>query len=171
MRTTLPGNPDETSAVLNMLVIEDLATAVYSPVVAALVVGRSLLESDGDGRCCAGGRGGEPWGGHAVWGHRLSALLAPGSKAALLLAAFGLTLLVGGLAEQLQVSSAIAGAVVAALVLMLVTTGTKLVSGVVAARRTGVGRRGQVRAGTAHIARAEFSIVIEHGVNAVQGAS
>ena len=41
------------------------------------------------------------------WGDRLSALLAPGSNEALLLAVFGLTLLVGGLAEQLQVSSAI----------------------------------------------------------------
>src|SRR5690606_603770 len=38
-------------------------------------------------------------------GARLSALLAPGGDESLLLAVFGLTLLVGGLAEQLQVSS------------------------------------------------------------------
>ncbi|MGH9023324.1 MAG: cation:proton antiporter [Acidimicrobiia bacterium] len=41
------------------------------------------------------------------WGERLSSLLAPASDEALLLAIFGLTLLVGGLAQQLQVSAAI----------------------------------------------------------------
>lgn len=194
----------ETPAVLNVLVIEDLAMAVYLPVVAALVAGRSLLETTGTVAAALA----------AVvvilglamrWGHRLSALLAPGSNEALLLAVFGLTLLVGGLAEQLQVSSAIGaflvglalsgpvrdraaelmeplrdlfaatfflffsfqidprsllGAVGAAVLLMLVTAATKLVSGVVAARRAGVGRAGQIRAGTALIARGEFSIVI-----------
>jgi len=40
-------------------------------------------------------------------GERLSALLAPGTDEALLLAVFGLTLLVGGLAQQLQVSAAV----------------------------------------------------------------
>jgi CPA2 family monovalent cation:H+ antiporter-2 len=41
------------------------------------------------------------------WGHRLSALLSPASDEALLLAVFGLTLLVGGLAQEVQVSAAI----------------------------------------------------------------
>ena len=41
------------------------------------------------------------------FGNRLSNLLAGGSDEALLLAVFGITLLVGGLAEQVQVSAAI----------------------------------------------------------------
>jgi K+:H+ antiporter subunit KhtU len=41
------------------------------------------------------------------WGQRLSRLLSPASDEALLLAVFGLTLLVGGLAEEVQVSAAI----------------------------------------------------------------
>jgi CPA2 family monovalent cation:H+ antiporter-2 len=41
------------------------------------------------------------------WGARLSALLRSASDEALLLAVFGLTLLVGGLAEEVRVSSAI----------------------------------------------------------------
>lgn len=194
----------ETPAVLNLLVIEDLAMAAYLPVVAALVAGRGA-------------------GATAITvavalvavaailtvairlGHRLSAALAGGSDEALLLAVFGLTLLVGGLAQRVQVSAAIgaflvglalsgpvqarAGALVGPLrdlfaatfflffsfqiepaslvgvlgpaaVLAAVTAGGKLVSGRVAARRIGVGTRGGLRAGTALIARGEFSIVI-----------
>ncbi|ASN22844.1 cation:proton antiporter [Streptomyces pluripotens] len=47
-----------------------------------------------------------------------------------------------------------------ALVLALVTAMTKLVSGWYAARREGVRRAGRLRAGTALIARGEFSVVI-----------
>ena len=194
----------ETPAVLNVLVIEDLAMAVYLPVVAALVAGRNLVETSFTVAAAL----------VAVvviliaalrWGDRLSALLAPGSNEALLLAVFGLTLLVGGLAEQLQVSSAIGaflvglalsgtvrdratelieplrdlfaavffvffsfqiepgslvGALLPAAGLTLVTSGTKLLSGSVAAARRGIGAGGRRRAGTALIARGEFSIVI-----------
>lgn len=194
----------ETPAVLNILVIEDLAMAVYLPVVAALIAGSGALETSITVAAAL----------VAVvtvlvaalrWGDRLSALLAPGSNEALLLAVFGLTLLVGGLAEQLQVSSAIGaflvglalsgsvrdravelieplrdlfaatffvffsfqiepssliGAVAPAAGLTVVTALTKLVSGSVAARRRGVGPGGRRRAGTALIARGEFSIVI-----------
>jgi CPA2 family monovalent cation:H+ antiporter-2 len=96
----------ETPVVLNLLVFEDLAMAVYLPVAGALVTGQDV--------------------GAAVLtvaialavvafiltialrlGDRLSALLAPGSDESLLLAVFGLSLLVGGLAQQLQVSAAI----------------------------------------------------------------
>jgi CPA2 family monovalent cation:H+ antiporter-2 len=194
----------ETPAVLNVLVIEDLAMAVYLPVVAALVAGRTAIETSLTVAAAL----------VAVtviliaalrWGDRLSALLAPGSNEALLLAVFGLTLLVGGLAEQLQVSSAIgaflvglalsgsvrdratelieplrdlfaavffvffsfqiepgtvAGALLPAAGLTVVTALTKLLSGTVSARRRGVGPGGQRRAGTALIARGEFSIVI-----------
>ncbi|MBS1694124.1 MAG: cation:proton antiporter [Actinobacteria bacterium] len=48
----------------------------------------------------------------------------------------------------------------AAMVLAIVTAGTKVVTGQFAARREGVGRPGQLRAGTALIARGEFSLVI-----------
>ena len=96
----------ETPAVLNLLVLEDLAMAAYLPVVAALVAGRGASETMATVALALA----------AVvvvltvalrWGHRLSALLASGSDEALLLAVFGLTLLVGGLAQQVDVSAAI----------------------------------------------------------------
>jgi CPA2 family monovalent cation:H+ antiporter-2 len=48
----------------------------------------------------------------------------------------------------------------AVLLLALVTTGTKVATGWFAARRDGVARAGRLRAGTALVARGEFSIVI-----------
>jgi monovalent cation:H+ antiporter-2, CPA2 family len=47
-----------------------------------------------------------------------------------------------------------------ALALALVTTATKVLTGMFAARRDGVARRGQLRAGTALVARGEFSLII-----------
>ncbi len=47
-----------------------------------------------------------------------------------------------------------------ALALAVVTAGTKVLTGQFAARREGVGKPGQLRAGTALIARGEFSLVI-----------
>jgi monovalent cation:H+ antiporter-2, CPA2 family len=47
-----------------------------------------------------------------------------------------------------------------ALVLAAVTAATKVVTGMLAARRDGVARRGQLRAGAALIARGEFSLII-----------
>lgn len=96
----------ETPAVLNLLVMEDLAMAVYLPIVGAVVAGRGV---------------GDTFAIIAIallavaviltvalrWGDRLSGLLAPASDEALLLAVFGLTLLVGGLAEEVEVSAAI----------------------------------------------------------------
>ncbi|HET9443739.1 MAG TPA: cation:proton antiporter [Acidimicrobiales bacterium] len=96
----------ETPVVLNLLVIEDLAMAAYLPLVGALVAGRALGATVTTIAAAL----------VAVavilvvalrFGDRLSALLAPGSDEALLLAVFGLTLLVAGLAEQVEVSSAI----------------------------------------------------------------
>jgi CPA2 family monovalent cation:H+ antiporter-2 len=96
----------ETPAVLNLLVVEDLAMAVYLPIVAALVA----RSSPGDTIVTVA---------VAVsaviailafalrWGDRLSHLLHPASDEVLLLAVFGLTLLVGGLAERVHVSAAI----------------------------------------------------------------
>lgn len=48
----------------------------------------------------------------------------------------------------------------AALALAAVTAATKVVTGIFAARRDGVARRGQLRAGTALIARGEFSLIV-----------
>lgn len=96
----------ETPAILNLLVIEDLAMALYLPVAAALVIGKDASATVVTVLVAA----------VAVvlillsalrFGERLSKALAGGSDEALLLAVFGLTLLVGGLAQRLQVSAAI----------------------------------------------------------------
>ena len=97
---------EETPAVLNLLVLEDLAMAVYLPVVSAVVAGRSAGATVGTVAVALAAVG-------VIltlalrWGGRLSQLLSPFTDEALLLAIFGLTLLVGGLAEQVQVSAAI----------------------------------------------------------------
>jgi CPA2 family monovalent cation:H+ antiporter-2 len=96
----------ETPAVLNLLVIEDLAMAVFLPVAAALALNRDADETVVTVLVAVAAV--------AVilvlalrLGGRLSALLEGGSDEALLLAVFGLTLVVGGLAQQLDVSAAI----------------------------------------------------------------
>ena len=96
----------ESPAVLNLLVFEYLAMAVYLPVAAALVVGGS----PGDTAATVAialvavaviiGLG-------LRFGDTLSRSLSIGSDETLLLAVFGLTLVVAGLAQQLQVSAAI----------------------------------------------------------------
>lgn len=194
----------ETPSILNVLVIEDLAMAAYLPIVAALVAGTDAVETSTTVVVALVAAA-------AIllvavrWGDRLSVLLAPGSNESLLLAVFGLTLLVGGLAEQVGVSSAIGAflvglaltgpvrhraeslmeplrdlfaatffvffsfqieprtlidALAPAALLVVVTGGGKLVTGWVAGATAGIGRRGRLRAGTALIARGEFSIVI-----------
>lgn len=65
----------------------------------------------------------------------------------------------------------LAGVFLPALALAVVTALTKFGSGWYAARRIGVGRSGQVRAGATLVARGEFSIVIAAlGVTLVDGA-
>src|SRR5262249_26344051 len=101
----------ETPAVLSVLVLEDLAMAIYLPLVAVLVAGdnrrrrRSLrfdphgggLRCIGD--CCALSKQDQPFGGHQ-------------SDKVILLTIFGAVLLVAGLAQRFQVSSAIGAFVV-----------------------------------------------------------
>jgi CPA2 family monovalent cation:H+ antiporter-2 len=96
----------ETPAILDLLVIEDLAMAAYLPVAAALVAGHAFATTAANVAVAL----------VAVaviitvalrWGDRLSAVLAGGSDESLLLAVFGLTLLVAGLAQQVEVSAAI----------------------------------------------------------------
>ena len=194
----------ETPSVLNVLVIEDLAMAVYLPVVAAVAVGGTPSETMTTVAVAIAAV--------AVilvlalqMGDRLSRLLFTANDEALLLATFGITLLVAGLAQSIEVSGAIGAflvglalsghvgersmelmsplrdlfaatffvafsfridpadivpVLVPALLLALVTIPTKLVTGWVAAGRSGVGARARVRAGTALVPRGEFSIVI-----------
>lgn len=96
----------ETPVILSILVIEDLAMAFYLPVLSAVLIGAGLAS-----------------GSVAVavalttvavvllvavkFGHRISALLSVRDPEALLLGVLGLTLLVAGLAAELQVSAAV----------------------------------------------------------------
>lgn len=96
----------ETPAILNLLVVEDLAMAVYLPVVAALIAGGTVAEMSTSV-------------GIALvtvivilfaalrFGRRFTTLLGGGSDESLLLAVFGVTLLVAGGAQSLEVSGAI----------------------------------------------------------------
>ena len=96
----------ETPAILNLLVIEDLAMAIYLPVIAAVIVGGTLIATLTSVAIAltvvvvillvA-----------LLWGRRLSDALIGGSDEALLLGVFGVTLLVAGIAQRLEVSGAI----------------------------------------------------------------
>lgn len=194
----------ETPSVLNLLVFEDLAMAVYLPFAAALLTGGTLLATGATVTVALG----------AVaiifflslqFGERFSRALAPASDEVLLLATFGLTLLVGGVAHRFQVSAAIGAFLVGlafsdpvreraaallsplrdlfaaafflffayqidpgdlpavagwALLLVVVTSSTKLAVAWMGAKRDGVAVPGRIRAGTVLLARGEFSIVI-----------
>jgi CPA2 family monovalent cation:H+ antiporter-2 len=96
----------ETPVVLAVCVLEDIAMAVYLPVVAALLVGGGLLAT--------GISLGVALGAFAVtlflslrFGPVLSRLISVRSDETLLLSVFGLVLLVAGLADLLKVSAAI----------------------------------------------------------------
>ena len=194
----------ETPAILNTLVIEDLAMAIYLPVVAALIVGGSLSGTLTSVAIALA----------AVafilvaalrWGAHLSRLLGGTSDESLLLAVFGITLVVAGAAQSVEVSGAVGAflvglalsgevaeranrliaplrdlfaatffvffsfqidpvdlfdAAIPALVLAVITSGTKVATGWYAGKRIGAGKKGRLRAGTTLIARGEFSIVI-----------
>jgi CPA2 family monovalent cation:H+ antiporter-2 len=96
----------ETPTVLNLLVIEDLAMAVYLPVAAALVIGRAPLDTVITVGIALVTVVIILWVG-LTFGHHLSRSLTIGSDETMLLAVFGLTLVVAGLAQRLQVSAAI----------------------------------------------------------------
>ena len=96
----------ETPTILNTLVIEDLAMAVYLPIVGGLIVGGSLTSTVSTVAVAI-----------AVvsivlvlalrYGGRFSSLLGDGSDETVLLAVFGITLVVAGIAQRLEVSGAI----------------------------------------------------------------
>jgi CPA2 family monovalent cation:H+ antiporter-2 len=98
-------NP-ETPTILTVLVLEDLAMAVYLPMVAVLLIGQGLLAgvisigvalvTDAIVLVVA-----------ILYGRVVSRVLAHESEEAVLLSTFGLVLLVAGIAERLQVSAGV----------------------------------------------------------------
>jgi CPA2 family monovalent cation:H+ antiporter-2 len=194
----------ETPAVLSVLVLEDLAMALFLPLlVVALAGGGPLTAVAGTG--LAVGAVALALLAAQRQGHRLGRLLGSAGDEQLLLRLVGLTLLVAGLAQSMGASAAVGAFLVgfalpassaerartvlaplrdlfaatffvtfglstdpaalvpvlpAVLLLALVTTGTKVATGWFAARRDGVAVPGRIRAGTALVARGEFSIVI-----------
>jgi CPA2 family monovalent cation:H+ antiporter-2 len=203
----------ETPTVLAILVFEDLAMAVYLPILTAVLAGLSF----------AGGLGTVGVSLLVVtlvlvvalrWGNVVSAVVDSKDREVFLLTLIGAALLVAGLASALQVSAAvgafllgiaISGATAenaarvleplrdlfaaiffvvfglntdpasippvlgSALLLAVITSVTKIATGWWAARRQGIGRLGRARAGTALVARGEFSIVIA-GLAVASGA-
>ncbi|MHA3724291.1 cation:proton antiporter [Leucobacter sp. HY1910] len=194
----------ETPTVLSLLVFEDLLMAIYLPLLTAMLAGVGL------------------WGGllsigvaiAAVtvalivalrFGRVINRLVFSPNDELLLLGVFGLVLVVAGVAESLNVSTAVGAFLVGialsgkvaesaravltplrdlfaavffvffgletdprqipavlplALALAVVSAITKIGTGMWAARRAGIARPGQLRAGTALVPRGEFNIVI-----------
>jgi K+:H+ antiporter subunit KhtU len=194
----------ETPVIIGVLVIEDLTMAVYLPVLTTTLAGVSFASGSltlGIALATAGA---------ALYvalrhGRLVSKAVSSDNPEMLLLVVLGLTLLVAGVAQQLQVSAAVGAFLVGialsgevatnarrlmtplrdlfaavffvffglstdpteippvlapALLLALITAGTKIFTGWYAARRAGIGPRGRFRAGGALVARGEFSIVI-----------
>lgn len=194
----------ETPVILSLLVFEDLAMAVYLPILTTVLAG-------------AGFAGGMQAVGISLvvvtvvlivalrFGNVVSAIVDSKDREVFLLTVLGAALLVAGVAAAMQVSAAvgafllgiaISGATATnatrlleplrdlfaaiffvvfglntdpatippvlgiAILLVLVTSTTKIATGWWAARQHGVGRLGRARAGVALIARGEFSIVI-----------
>ena len=197
-------NNPETPSILSVLVLEDLAMAIYLPLVAVLIVGGSPA-----GVALSVSIAIVVVSGVLViavrYGNRISRLAAHQSDEIILLTIFGAVLLVAGLAQRFQVSSAIGAFLVGIAVsgpmaeqshrllaplrdlfaatfffffglqidpstlppalpvavgLGVITGATKVLTGYWAAGRIGVDRQGRLRAGTALVARGEFSIVI-----------
>lgn len=194
----------ETPSVLSLLVIEDIAMAIYLPILIAVLTGAEWWQALGAvalavaavttilvaSQRASGGIG---------------RLLSHPSDEQVLLRLFGITLLVAGLTQLLGASAAVGAFLVgiavppsiaerarailgplrdlfaaifflsfglpivpadllpvlpAALLLAVVTSGTKMATGWVAARRDGVLVKGRLRAGATLVARGEFSIII-----------
>jgi CPA2 family monovalent cation:H+ antiporter-2 len=194
----------ETPAVLSVLVLEDLAMALFLPLLVVALAGEGPAAAAAGIALAVG----------AVLlvllaaqrhGHRLGRLLTHDDDEQVMLRLVGLTLLVAGLAQALGASAAVGAFLVglalpasfadrarsilgplrdlfaatffvafglatdpgeilpmlpAALGLAVVSTATKIGTGWFAARRDGVAVPGRLRAGTALVARGEFSIVI-----------
>ncbi|WP_346618809.1 cation:proton antiporter [Blastococcus montanus] len=194
----------ETPAVLSVLVLEDLAMALFLPLLVVALAGQGPMSAVAGVGLAVG----------AVLvvllaaqrhGHRLGRLLSHDDDEQVMLRLIGLTLLVAGAAQAMGASAAVGAFLVglalpasfaerarailgplrdlfaatffvafglatdpaailpvlpAALALAAVTTVTKIGTGWFAAKRDGVAVPGRLRAGTALVARGEFSIVI-----------
>ncbi|EPJ35478.1 hypothetical protein STAFG_7449 [Streptomyces afghaniensis 772] len=96
----------ETPVILSVLVLEDLAMAVYLPIVTALVAGAGLLAGSLTLAIALGAAG-------LVlflalrYGRVISRFVSSDDPEKLLLVVLGLTILVAGVAQQLQVSAAV----------------------------------------------------------------
>jgi CPA2 family monovalent cation:H+ antiporter-2 len=194
----------ETPVVLSILVFEDLAMAVYLPILTATLAGVSFLvglQTVGISLAVV----------TVVLvvalrhGHHVSKAVHSENSEVFLLNLLGAALLVAGLAAAMQVSAAVGAFMLGiaisgatahsatrileplrdlfaaiffvvfglntdptsippvlgwALILAVLTAGTKMITGVWAAKRAGIALPGRFRAGAALIARGEFSIVI-----------
>ncbi len=203
----------ETPVILSILVFEDLAMAIYLPILTATLAGVSLVMGLQTVGISLG----------VVTivllvalrhGHRVSKVVHSENSEVFLLNLLGAALLVAGLASALQVSAAVGAFMLGiaisgatahsatrileplrdlfaaiffvvfglntdataippvlgwALVLAVLTAGTKVATGVWAARQVGIGIPGRFRAGATLIARGEFSIVIA-GLAVASGA-
>ncbi len=96
----------ETPVILSVLVLEDLSMAVYLPILTAVVAGTGLLTGSITLVIALGAAG-------AVlvvalrYGRLISRFVSSDDPEKLLLVVFGLTLLVAGIAQQVQVSAAV----------------------------------------------------------------
>jgi CPA2 family monovalent cation:H+ antiporter-2 len=99
------GNP-ETPRILSILVLEDLAMAVYLPLVAVLLVGHSFA-AGAVSIAVALAAVGVVLLAALRYGDAISRVLAHESDEVVLLSTFGLVLVVAGLAQRLQVSAAV----------------------------------------------------------------
>lgn len=194
----------ETPVVLSLLVMEDIVMALYLPIMAVLLVGATLLQGAIAAAVAIGVVAVALFVSFRFSRH-VSRLVHSHSRELLLLGVLGLTFLVAGLAEAVQVSAAVGAFLLGltlsgqvadevrsllpplrdvfggiffvffgisidprdlipvalpALGLAIVTAGTKIVTGVWAARRAGIGPKGQWRTGLSLVPRGEFSIVI-----------
>ncbi|MEV4191590.1 cation:proton antiporter [Streptomyces toxytricini] len=96
----------ETPVILSVLVLEDLAMAVYLPIVTALLAGVSLAAGSATLAIALGVAGAVLF--VAVrYGRLISRFVSSDDPEKLLLVVLGLTLLVAGIAQQLQVSAAV----------------------------------------------------------------
>jgi CPA2 family monovalent cation:H+ antiporter-2 len=194
----------ETPVVLSLLVLEDLAMAVYLPCVAVMLAGDDLGTA-AISVAIALTAASAVFVVAVRFGPQVSRALDAPSDEGLLLGVLGLTLMVAGLAQRVEVSAAIGAflvgiaisgpvqrrasslveplrdlfaaiffilfgfridpadlppVLVPAIALALITAATKVLLGWWAGRRRNIGSAGRVRAGSALIARGEFSIVI-----------
>lgn len=139
------GNPEDEQLLLRILGLTLIVAAVAEEIHASAAVGAFLVGLTLTGRTA----------------DRARAVLGPLRDlfAAAFFLSIGFAVAPGDLLPQLPV----------ALVLAAVTAVTKVVTGAYAARRDGAARPGQLRAGTALIARGEFSLVIIGLVGAGSG--